>query len=430
MKNAYNVLLDRGFVSQSTSKDLDNLLATPLKFYFGVDPTSDSLHLGNMVGIMAVMHLQRCGHTPVILVGGATGAIGDPSGKTVERPSLDRVEIENNAVAIKKLLQTILSRHMDFGCGNAPVFVDNYEWFSSINVLDFFRDVGKEFRVGSMLAKESVKTRLDSDEGMSFTELSYQTLQGYDFYRLLNDMNVTLQVGGSDQYGNITAGVEFVRRKCGKSVYGLSFPLITRSDGKKFGKTEEGAIWLSKEKLSPFKFYQHLYRMPDSDICTLLRLLTFVEIDKINELEAELANGNAEPNFAQALLAEKVTRIIHGDEGLEQALQATEAITPGVKYSFADLKSKISDIEKSYPNVHLKKNDVVGGTFEELAIASGLLSSKSEVRMRVKNNGALLNMEVVSNSKRMISNEDLIENKYLIISSGKKRSILVVLQDS
>jgi len=270
-------LEERGLIDAFTGDDLKSFLKSPVKAYIGFDPTADSLHLGNFVGIQLLAWLQRFGHTPVIVLGGATGKIGDPSGKSKERPLLDDEMIAHNLSCIRKNFEKVL----DFsGKLPMPLFFNNADWFSSFRFIDFLRDVGKHFRIGAMLAKESVKSRIQSEEGMSFTEFSYQLIQSYDFYHLFKE-GVSLQMGGSDQWGNITAGVDLIRKLTGKSGQGLTFPLLTRSDGKKFGKSEEGAIWLSEEKLSAYQFYQYLVRIPDEDVIVLMKRLTFMPIEEI-----------------------------------------------------------------------------------------------------------------------------------------------------
>ena len=251
MPNVIDLLEQRGFIDAMTAQDMSAIANQPLKVYCGFDPTGDSLHLGNLVSIMGLAWFQRCGHTPVALVGGATGLIGDPSGKSHERPVLDEATIRLNLTGIERDLRSVL----DFSPGkNQALLVNNLDWYRDVSFITFLRDIGRHFRLGPMLAKESVKTRVQSEEGMSYTEFSYQLLQGYDFYHLYKNEGVNVQLGGSDQWGNITAGTELVRKLSGDSVYGVTFPLLTRSDGKKFGKSEQGAIWLSPEKLSPYQF--------------------------------------------------------------------------------------------------------------------------------------------------------------------------------
>ena len=262
---------ERGFIESVTSDALRDVLREPITFYFGVDPTAPSPHLGNWMGIIAAMQLENMGHRPVILVGGATGLIGDPSGKDKERPLLTREEVKENVQSLSAVFRRYLKN---------PIIVDNYDWFSKMDVISYLRDVGKEFRMGPMLARETVKNRICSDEGMSYTEFSYALLQGYDFCYLAKHHGVQLQLGGSDQYGNIVSGIECTRRLIKKTVYGLTWPLLVRSDGKKFGKSEKGAIWLKRDLCSPFDLYQYLIRVPDADVGTLFRKLTLLDMEE------------------------------------------------------------------------------------------------------------------------------------------------------
>jgi tyrosyl-tRNA synthetase len=309
MKGLIETLRARGLVEAETSTDIETIVEKPISVYCGFDPTADSLHLGNMVAIMGLAWFRRFGHTPVVIVGGATGTIGDPSGKSQERALLSQEETNRNLKAIYSTIDTILGR----AGGTKDVLVlNNRDWFQSMRFLDFLRDVGKHFRVGTMISRESVKTRLGSEEGISYTEFSYQLLQAYDFYHLFKEHNVCCQLGGSDQWGNITAGIEFVRKKTGKEVWGLTFPLLVRSDGKKFGKSEKGAVWLSESKLSVYDFYQYLYRVSDADVICLLKALTFVDLEEIEELEKSMSSSSYIPNRAQKLLGKKEWRLLTG----------------------------------------------------------------------------------------------------------------------
>jgi len=420
MKNVIEYLEERSFVEQMSSDELKKIVQKPIHFYIGFDPTADSLHLGNLVGIIAAKHFQNFGHKPVILIGGATGRIGDPSGKSLERPLLSDEILEKNVQSIRSFFEEIL----DFSDPKTkPIILNNNDWFSGISFIDFLRDVGKQFRVGPMLAKESIKTRIASDEGMSFTEFSYLTLQAYDFCHLEENQDVMLQVGGSDQWGNITAGIELVRKLKSKSVYGLTFPLLTRSDGKKFGKSEEGAIWLSNHKLSPYKFYQYLIRLPDADVIKLFRMLTFLELDEIQKIENEMQSEGYVPNTAQRRLAEEVTRFVHKEEGLKTALKVTDAAKPG---SGGELSlSALIEIAKDMPNVEMGLNDILGKKFTEVASLSGLVSSKSEAVRLVKNGGAYLNNARVTDPGMSLTDADIIENSFLMLGAGKKKKILV-----
>ncbi|NGX44205.1 MAG: Tyrosine--tRNA ligase, partial [Candidatus Anoxychlamydiales bacterium] len=270
MTNVIEVLQKRNFIDQLSDKQLKEIVNKPISCYVGFDPTADSLHIGHLVGVMALSWLKKHGHKAYALIGGATGRIGDPAGKSLERPFLDDKIILKNISSIRTFLEKVLGKDIQV--------VNNNNWFEKIKFTDFLRDIGKYFRIGPMLAKESVKLRMESQEGMSFTEFSYQILQSYDFYHLYKHSNITLQIGGSDQWGNITAGIELIRKLTHKTVYGMTFPLLTRADGKKFGKTESGAVWLDEKKLSYFDFYQYLIRVLDTDVIKLLKMLTFLSL--------------------------------------------------------------------------------------------------------------------------------------------------------
>lgn len=411
MKNIISHLEDRGFLDQTTSDELKNLVLKPIKLYVGFDPTADSLHLGNLLGIVALKWFEMFGHSPIALVGGATGKVGDPSGKDKERPLLTLDELDSNVTSIETQLSTMIS---------SIQVMNNDEWFSKFSFLDFLRDVGKHFRMGTMLSKESVKTRIGSAEGMSFTEFSYQMLQGYDFYHLNENHNVTLQMGGTDQLGNIIAGIELTRKLSRAELYGAVWPLLTRSDGKKFGKSEGGAIWLSPERTSPYRMYQYLVRIPDADVIKMLKMLTFLPLDEISAIEAGM---KAQPNEAQKVLAKEVTRFVHGDKGLRAALKVTEAAKPGSK---ADLDLEVlNEIAADMPSSELLLTDVLGVTFADICVTSGLLTSKGEVSRLVKNGGAYLNNNKVDHATRPISEADIIGKKFLMLGSGKKKKLLV-----
>jgi tyrosyl-tRNA synthetase len=416
-------LRERGFVDALTSDELEKVCEKSIKVYVGFDPTSDSLHLGNLIGIMALAHFQRFGHTPYVVLGGTTGRIGDPSGKSKERPFLDIETIHQNVRSIHQHFEQVL----DFeGSLPRPVILNNDEWFRNFGVIDFLREVGKHFRIGSMLAKESVKARLQSEEGMSFTEFSYQLIQGYDFYYLHSHHDVSLQMGGSDQWGNITAGIELTRKLSGRSVYGLTWPLLTRSDGKKFGKTEGGAIWLSAEKCSPYQFYQYFIRIPDVDVIHMMKMLTFMELEEIAQIEAEMKSSGYSPNEAQKRLAKEVTLIIHGENGLQTALKVTEGAAPGRE---AKLDGNVlREIAKDMPNVSIPANEVIGRSYADLASSSGLLSSKGEANRMLKNGGAYLNNDKITDPSYQIAKKDLIEEKYLLLGAGKKKKILITIK--
>ncbi len=419
MNNVVRTLIDRGFIDALTSDELEKMVEKPLKVYCGFDPTADSLHLGNMVAIMGLAWFQRAGHIPVAIVGGATGMIGDPSGRSSERQLLSEDAIKLNLRGIQKNLEQILR----FDVPNKPVILNNYDWYKEFSFLDFLRDVGKYFRIGVMLAKDSVKSRLNNEEGMSFTEFSYQVLQGYDFLYLYNNHQVNVQMGGSDQWGNITAGIDLIRKVTGKSSYGITFPLMTRSDGQKFGKSESGAIWLSPEKLSPFEFYQYLVRIADSDVIKLLKMLTFVELEEINRLEKSMSETGYVPNTIQKRLAEEVTRIVHGEEGLQKALKVTLVAAPGAD-AVLDLES-LEMISKDMPSHEIALTDLFGMKIIDLMVATGLQKSKGDARKLIKNGGVYLNNQTVTDENCAVAKENIIGEKLLLLAVGKKNKCIV-----
>lgn len=423
MRNIIDILKERGFIEALSSEDLQQMAKQPLKVYCGFDPTSDSLHLGNMVAIMGLAWFQRCGHTPVVIVGGATGMIGDPSGKSSERQLLDPPTIEHNLAGIRKNLEMILKAGPS---GNPPIFLNNYDWFKKFTFIDFLRDFGKHFRLGPMLAKDSVKARLNSEEGMSFTEFSYQVLQGYDFLHLFQNYGVSVQLGGSDQWGNITAGTDLIRKVTAQPAFGITFPLLTRSDGQKFGKSEKGAIWLSPDRLSPYEFFQYLFRMADADVITLMRLLTFMEMSEIHDYEQSMKAPNYVPNAAQKRLAEEVTRIVHGEDGLKTALRITEGAAPGTKTSLdAQLLESLSS---GMPSCSLPIADVIHAKLVDLMVKAGLQSSKGEARRLIRNGGVYVNNEQILDENYAIEQHHLIEGRLLLLAVGKKNKALVRIQ--
>lgn len=419
--NVIDVLKERGFIEAMTSEELRTLAEKPLKVYCGFDPTSDSLHVGNMVAIMGLAWFQRFGHTPVAIVGGATGMIGDPSGKSSERQLLNHETIQRNMIGIRKNLEAILNQDLK----NPPLILNNYDWFKEFSFIDFLRDIGKQFRLGPMLAKDSVRTRLNSEEGMSFTEFSYQVLQGYDFLHLFQQYNVTVQLGGSDQWGNITAGTELIKKVLSKTAHGITFPLLTRSDGQKFGKSEKGAIWLSSEKLSPYEFYQYLFRTADADVINLMRLLTFIEMPEIRHFEQWMKQSDYVPNTAQKRLAEEVTRIVHGEEGLQTALRVTAGAAPGAS-TLLDAQA-LELLAKDMPSYALAKSDVVDSKLLDLIVKVGLQPSKSEARRLIRNGGVYVNNEQVSDENYVLGQRHLIDERMLLLAVGKKNKMLVRL---
>jgi tyrosyl-tRNA synthetase len=418
--NIIDCLEERGLIEALTSEELKAMTQKPIKIYIGFDPTADSLHLGSLVGIVILRWFQKFGHTPVVVLGGATGRIGDPSGKSVERPLLDTATIEANVKRIRTHFEQIL----DFKEPKTmPMIVNNDDWFSKYAFIDFLRDVGKHFRVNVMLTKDMVKSRLESEEGISFTEFSYQILQAYDFYHLYKTHQVAVQAGGSDQWGNITAGTDLVRKLLAETAYGITFPLLTRSDGKKFGKTEGGAIWLAADRCSPYDFYQYLYRVTDADVIKLMRMLTFMEMDEIRRIEQEMKKPDYVPNSAQKRLAEEITRLIHNEEGLQSALRATQAAAPG---HATELSAEVfHQMMKDMPYVKLSKAAVVDRRYIEVAVQTGLATSNGEATRLIAGGGAYLNNERVEDPQLKVTKDHLIGGEFLLLAAGKKKKILI-----
>lgn len=424
VRNVLEILEERGLLEAVSSDELKKLVENPLKIYIGFDPTADSLHLGHLVGIIVLSWFQRCGHTAFALVGGATGMIGDPSGKSIERPLLDADSLQDNLRGIRKNLESIL----DFSsASNPPRVVNNYDWLKDYTFIDFMREVGRHFRLGSMLAKESVKARLESEEGMSLMEFMYQTFQAFDFLHLFSNEGVILQGGGSDQWGNITAGIELVRKLRHKAAYGITFPLLTRSDGKKFGKTEEGAIWLSAEKLSPYHFYQYLFRVPDADVIGMLKKLTFLDLEVLCSLERSMKEPSYAPNTAQRLLAQEVTRLVHGQEGLELAERMTEGMRPGSQTSLE--QDSLEALAKEMPTTPLAKKEALGKKIVDLFVDVALVASKGDARRLIRNGGAYLNNQKVDDENAILQNEHLVGGHLVLLSAGKKNKALLTLYE-
>ncbi|KAK7385611.1 hypothetical protein VNO78_31343 [Psophocarpus tetragonolobus] len=425
--NVLQILEERGLVDSITSDALHRACSTPLKVYCGFDPTAESLHLGNLLGLIVLSWFRRCGHRAVALIGGATARVGDPSGKSLERPELDAQSLEKNQLGICNTIEQILGRAQNsnlLGPDSSVVILNNYDWWKEFSLLDFLKRVGKFARVGSMMAKESVRKRLESEQGMSYTEFTYQLLQGYDFLHLFQNEGVTVQIGGSDQWGNITAGTELIRKILQvEGAYGLTFPLLLKSDGTKFGKSEDGAIWLSPTFLSPYKFYQYFFSVPDADVIKFLKILTFLNIEEIVALEGEMGKPGYVPNTAQRRLAEEVTRFVHGEDGLAEALKATEALRPGSETKL-DWKS-IEGIAEGLPSCSLAYDEVLNLSLVDLSVSSGLFESKSAARRLLKQGGLYLNNNRVDSESKRIEAADIVDGKVLLLSAGKKNKVLV-----
>lgn len=391
--------------------------------YIGFDPTADSLHIGSLVQIMILVHLQKAGHKPVALVGGATGMVGDPSGKSKERNLLDEETLKHNLHCMQKQLEQFL----DFDCGeNAAEVVNNLDWFKGVSFLDFIRDVGKHISVNYMMAKDSVKSRLET--GMSFTEFSYQLVQGYDFYWLWKNKNCRVQLGGSDQWGNIVTGTELIRRKGGGQAFAVTTPLIKKADGGKFGKTEEGNVWLDKTKTSPYKFYQFWLNASDEDAKNYIKIFTLKSQEKINAIITE-HEQSPHLRVLQKALADEVTTRVHSAEDLEMAIKASNILFG--KSTADDLKSLDEDtflsVFDGVPQFEVAASDLDSGIVDFLAEKTQVFASKGEARRMLKSNAVSINKEKVSEEKQ-IRTTDLISNKYILIQKGKKNYFLIIVK--
>ncbi len=418
-QNIIQLLQERDFIDNTTSNNLDQICAQKIGVYIGFDPTAPSLHLGNLVGIIALGWFQKWGHPTFALAGGATGIIGDPTGKSKDRPLLDSHTLAKNLTGIQRDLEGILK----FNPQKPVVVLNNYDWYHSFSVLDFLHQVAQHVRLSTLLHRETVKERLQSQEGMSFKEFSYPLLQGYDFLHLYREHQVQLQLGGSDQWTNITAGMDLIRKVEQKEAFGLTFPLLTRSDGKKFGKSEDGAIWLSKELLSPYDFYQHLVRTPDADVISLLKMLTYLDLKDIHAIESSMKQENATANAAQKILAKEVTEIVHGKEAVEVAQQVTERMRPGLKtdLNLENLKLLANEV----PHVTLKTSQVIDQKMIDILIGAGLSTSKGECRRLIQNGGLYLNNERILDENMVVEKSHLIEDECLLIAMGKKKKVIL-----
>ncbi|MDR2891045.1 MAG: tyrosine--tRNA ligase [Alistipes sp.] len=412
--------------ASSESVNADSHIATA---YVGIDPTADSLHIGHLVGVMILRHFQRCGHRPIALVGGATGMIGDPSGKSAERNLLDEATLRHNQDGIKKQLAKLLD--FDAKIPNAAVMVNNYDWMKGMSFLDFIRDTGKLITVNYMMAKDSVKKRFSGEgDGMSFTEFTYQLVQGYDFLHLYETMDCRLQLGGSDQWGNITTGTELIRRKLQGEAYALTCPLIKKADGTKFGKTESGNIWLSPAYTSPYKFYQFWLNTSDEDAKSYIKIFTMLDRDQIDALIAE---QEATPHLRplQKRLAEEVTVMIHSREEYEKAVEASAILFGGAT---AETLKKLDEetllaVFEGVPTFRIAVADVLGTSFVDLAVERApIFPSKGELRKLVAGGGVSLNKEKVEDAARVVTADDLIAGKYLLVQKGKKNYYLIIAE--
>lgn len=407
-------------IMPGTEEQLNKEMTTA---YIGFDPTADSLHIGSLVPILLLVHLQKRGHKPIALIGGATGMIGDPTGKSQERNLLSPEQLAVNIAGIRKQL----AKHLDFNpdLKNRAELVNNYDWFGKIGFIEFLREAGKFITVNYMMAKDSVKKRIESDTGISYTEFAYQLMQGYDFYWLYEHMHCKLQMGGSDQWGNITTGAEFIRRKTGGEAFAFTCPLITKADGGKFGKTEKGNVWLNAEKTSPYQFYQFWLNASDTDAEKWIKIFTFLTPEAINNLLEE-HHKNPGGRTLQKTLAKEVTSFIHGEEEYIKAIETTEKLFSGQNagietLTVEDLENMEGVIKFDYP-----KQKITGGIdIVSFLAETGAFSSKGEARKMIQNGGVSINRSKIDSVTRQISADDLLHHEYVLVQKGKKHYYLV-----
>lgn len=417
----------RGMVRQVTDSALSEILKTQkLTLYCGFDPTSDSLHVGSLMPLLALRRFQLAGHTPIAVVGGATGMIGDPSGKSQERNLLNDERIAHNLAGINK----VISKFLDLQGKNGAKVVNNADWFRGVSYVDFLRDVGKHFTVNHMIAKESVRARLeDREHGISYTEFSYMLLQAYDFYVLNRDHGCRLQIGGSDQWGNITAGIELIRRMRahhatpGEDVYGFTHPLVEKADGTKFGKTEQGTLWLTADKTSPYQFYQFFIQTPDADTVNFLKYLTLLPRERIVELD-EALQKQPEKREAQQALAREVTRFVHGETELAQAEKASQALF-GTAIRELDEKTLL-DVMSGAPVTRKSKDSLGAGlALIDALVETGLCASKGAARKEIAGGGIYVNNDRVTDPAWVLKTSDLISGSHMVVRKGKKTYHLI-----
>lgn len=416
--NIFDELKERGLIFQTTDEKAlrEALTEGMVSYYVGYDPTADSLHLGNLVLILTMKRLQMAGHKPYPLVGGATGLVGDPSFKDAERG----LQTKDTVVAWADKIRAQLERFLDFENGeNKAQMENNYNWFENLSFIDFLRDVGKYYTINYMMSKDSVKSRIES--GISYTEFAYQIMQGYDFYELNQRHGITLQLGGSDQWGNMTAGTELLRRKAGKTGHVITIPLITDSTGKKFGKSEGNAIWLDADKTSPFEMYQFWLNVNDDDAVKMLKIFTFLSLKEIAEIGEKFEAARHE-RLAQKVLAREVVTLVHGQAAYEQAVKITETLFGGGDLKALDAKSILSGL-KDVPTYQVKADDNLN--IIELLISAGIENSKRQAREDVTNGAIYINGERIQDLDYTFSDGDKIDNQLTVVRRGKKKNFIL-----
>lgn len=430
MKNFIEELRWRGMIQDIMPETEQHLMEGLRAAYVGIDPTADSLHIGHLVGVMMLRHFQNCGHKPYALVGGATGMIGDPSGKSAERNLLTEEVLAHNIKGIQKQLAKFLDFESE--ASNRAELVNNYDWMKEFSFLSFIRDIGKHITVNYMMAKDSVKKRFDPNEntdGMSFTEFSYQLLQGYDFLHLYRQKGLTLQMGGSDQWGNITTGTELIRRIAGGKAYALTCPLITKADGTKFGKSEGGNVWLDAEKTSPYKFYQYWINVSDEDAQRYIKIFTMLSREEIEQL---ISQHQAAPHLRvlQNKLAEELTTLVHGREELQKAQKASQILFGNsTSDDLRQLDAKtFLEVFDGVPQAEVNRADIAAGLdmIAALSAKTGFIASNSEARRALKEKSIAVNKEKVEESY-IIGEKDIIDDKFVLLQRGKKNYFVIVI---
>ena len=426
MINFVEELRWRGMIQDIMPGTEEKLMEGPQAAYVGIDPTADSLHIGHLVSVMILKHFQRCGHKPIALVGGATGMIGDPSMKSTERNLLDEETLRHNVACLKAQL----SRFLDFDSDapNAAELVNNYDWMKDYTFINFIRDIGKHITVNYMMAKDSVKKRLsrDSSEGMSFTEFSYQLMQGYDFYWLWKNKGCILQFGGSDQWGNITTGNELIRRMDGGEAFALTCPLIRKADGTKFGKTEKGNIWLDAERTSPYEFYQFWLNVADADAESYIKIFTMLDRATIEDLIAR-HRENPGARELQKALAREVTVMCHGQEAYDNAIAASQLLFGNVSAEvFRQMDERtVREVFANVPSFEVARGEFPCNVLDFLAVKTTILPSKGEARKMVQGGGISINKEKVADIARDITEDDIVNGHYILAQKGKKNYFIV-----
>jgi tyrosyl-tRNA synthetase len=392
--------------------------------YVGFDPTAESLHIGSLVPILLLVHLQRAGHQPVALVGGATGMVGDPSGKSAERNLLDEATLAKNVAGIKAQLEKFLD--FDISKANKALMTNNYDWFKTISFIDFLRDTGKHITVNYMMAKESVKKRIEGDAGISYTEFAYQLMQGYDFYWLYNNLNCKLQFGGSDQWGNMTTGTELIRRKSGGEAFVFTCPLITKADGGKFGKTESGNVWLDANRTTPYQFYQFWLNASDADAEKWIKIFTFLDQAAIEEITAA-NNQNPAARFLQKTLAKEVTTFVHGEDEYQKAIETTEKLFANANAPAESLSADDLESMEGVQKINFEKSKIkIGIDVVSFLADTAIFPSKGEAKKMIQGGGLSINRNKVDGLQVNIDNSLLLHDKYILVQKGKKNYYLVI----